>query len=335
MTAVAGRDVVAVVPAAGAGTRLRPHTYTKPKPLLPVAGRPILGHLLDGLLEAGVRRVVLVVGAMGDRIREYVASHYAARGLEAQFVEQQEAHGLGHAVHLAEAAVGGSPMLVLLGDTIVEADLGAVLARGRDAIGVREVEDPRRFGVVELQDGRVRRLVEKPEVPPSRLAIVGVYFLRDSGALFRALDEAVRNDVRTRGEVQLTDALQAFVDGGHPLEVFPVKGWYDCGKPETLLETNRVLLERHAAPVTIPGSVVLPPVAVSPGAVVENAVIGPFVSIGEGTVVRRAIVRDSILYDGARIEDSLLEGSLVGESATVLGTFRKLNLGDSSEARSM
>jgi glucose-1-phosphate thymidylyltransferase len=298
-----------------------------------VAGRPILGHLLDGLVAAGVRRVVLVVGVMGERIRGFVRRHYAGRDLEAEFVEQPEAKGLGHAVHLAEQAVAGRPLLVLLGDTIVEADLGAVLARGENAIGVREVEDPRRFGVVETRDGRVVRLVEKPEVPPSRLAIVGVYYFRDSPALFAALRDTVREGRRTRGEFQLTDALQAFLDAGHPLETFPVEGWYDCGKTETLLETNRILLERHAAPVTIPGSVVLPPVAVAPGAVVEHAVVGPFVSIGEGTVVRRAIVRDSILYDGARIEDSLLEGSLVGESATVTGAYRKLNLGDSSEAR--
>ncbi len=333
MSAVAAADVVAVIPVAGAGTRLRPHTLTAPKSLLPVAGRPILGHLLDDLMAAGVRHAVLVVGAMGERVRAFVSEEYESRGLAAQFVEQPEARGLGHAVHLAAPLVGERPLLVVLGDTIFETDLRGVLRRGRSAIGVREVEDPRRFGVVVMEDGRVRRLVEKPEVPPSRLAIVGIYFFRESGPLFGALADTVRRGVQTRGEFQLTDALQEYLDRGHDLEVFPVEGWYDCGNTETLLETNRILLGRGGRLVQIPGSIVVPPVVLAPGAVVEHSIVGPFVSIGAGAVVRRAIIRDSILYDGARVEDSLLEGSLVGTSATVTGTFRRLNLGHSSESR--
>lgn len=333
MTADSKHDAIAVVPVAGAGTRLRPHTYSAPKPLLPVAGRAILGHLVQDLLDAGLEEAVFIIGHMGDRIRNFIEAEYVSKGLRAHFVEQPVARGLGHAIHLAAPVVGERRMLILLGDTIVRADLGAVLRRDANAIGVKEVADPRRFGVVELDGERVRRLVEKPDVPPTNLAIVGIYYFRDSAALFASLDELVQRGEQTKGEFQLTDALQRFLDQGRELTTFPVEGWYDCGKTETLLETNRILLDQQIGAVEIPGSLVVPPVALGKGAVVENSVVGPFVSIGEGAVVRRTIVKDSILFDAARVEDSVLEGSLVGRGASVRGAVSRLNVGDSSEVR--
>lgn len=332
MTAGKAKGLTAIVPVAGVGTRLRPHTHTTPKALLYVAGRPILAHILDDLLALGVRHVVIVTGHMGERIRDYVDARYANAGLSFSYVEQKEPQGLGHAIHLAAPQARNGPILILLGDTIFRADFSKLVS-GPSAIGVKAVEDPRRFGVVEVEGGRVKRLVEKPDVPPSHLAIVGVYFLSDGGPLFDALDELVRRDLRTRGEYQLTDALQLVIDHGHELRTFPVEGWYDCGKTETLLETNRQLLELSGGAPTVPGSVVLPPVAIEPGAEIVNSVIGPHVSIATGAQVKNCVVRNSIINPNARVEDILLEESLVGENSVAQGVFQSLNVGDSSEVR--
>ena len=325
-------ETVAIIPVAGVGMRLRPHTHTQPKVLLHVAGKPILAHILDDLPGLGIRRAVLVVGYMGELVREYVDAHYAH--LEVSYVEQPERLGLGHAVSLAEPHAGGGPLLIILGDTIFEADLRPVLAGATDSIGVKEVEDPRRFGIVEVgADGRVTRLVEKPEQPTSNLAITGIYFFREGRPLFEALRELQHLGQRTKGEFQLTDAMQLLVERGQELRTFPVCGWYDCGKTETLLETNRILLEKQASAPMLDGSVVHAPVYVAEGATIENCILGPHVSVAAGAQLRNAVVRDCIINENATVEDIMLEGSVVGENAVVTGGFRRVNVGDSSEVR--
>ncbi len=318
---------VAIVPAAGIGTRLRPQTHAIPKALLNVAGKPILAHIVDTLVAQGLERVVIVVGYMGERIREYVGQRYR-RGVEV--VTQEERLGLGHAIHVAAGAVDGGPVLIVLGDTIVEPDWRDFLGGTEAVLGVKEVEDPRRFGVVQIEGGRVRRVVEKPTEPPSRLAIVGVYYFPDAAPLFGALDELIRLDRRNRGEFQLTDALQAMLDRGLPMRISHVEGWFDCGKMETLLETNQHLLMQSPTAAPIPGVTLVPPVFVAPTARVEHAVLGPYVSVADGALVRHAVVRDSIINEGARVEEMLLERSVVGENAIIRGAFRRLNVGDSS-----
>jgi glucose-1-phosphate thymidylyltransferase len=323
--------IKAIIPVAGVGSRLRPHTHTTPKALIHVAGRPILAHILDDLERLGVKDVVLVVGHMSEHIRAYVDTHYAH--LSRSYVDQPERLGLGHAVRLTRDLVTGHPAFIVLGDTIFRADFSAVVAGGESAIGVHEVEDPRRFGIVETKDGFASRLVEKPDQPTSNLAIVGVYYLTDSALLFDALDTLVAKDLRTKGEYQLTDALQLMIERGHRIRPFKVDGWYDCGKTETLLETNRELLEiKGDAPGAAPeGTVIVPPVAIDPTAVIERSIIGPHVSIAAHAVVRDAVVRNSIVNEDAVVERILLEGSVIGENALVSGTFRHLNVGDSSE----
>jgi glucose-1-phosphate thymidylyltransferase len=320
---------VAIVPVAGAGTRLRPHTHTTPKALLLVAGKPILGHILDQLQSARPERVILVIapGPQGERIREYAASR---TDLPIDCVVQAEPLGLGHAVAQARSAAGSAPLLIVLGDTIVRAEIGEFVSDG-SRIGVREVGDPRRFGVATVRGDRIVELVEKPEKPVSNLALVGLYYVVNGPRLFESLDTLVREGRRTRGEVQLTDALELLIEGGEELRPFPVSGWYDCGKTETLLETNRALLDQLATQVTREGVLVLPPVAMDPTAEVTEAVIGPHVSIGPRAHVHRAIVRDSIVNQDAIVEDMLLEGSVVGENAVVRGAYQRLNVGDSSE----
>jgi glucose-1-phosphate thymidylyltransferase len=323
---------IAVIPVAGVGTRLRPHTHTLPKVLLHVAGKPILAHILDDLPALGIDEAVLVVGYMGELIQQYVSAHH--RNLVVHYVDQPERLGLGHAVSLARPHSGDRPVLIILGDTIFEADLGGVLAGRDNTIGVKAVEDPRRFGIVELNgDGRVARLVEKPETPTSNLAITGIYFFTHGGPLFAALDDLQRRNLRTKGEFQLTDAMQILVEQGHVIRTFPVAGWYDCGKTETLLETNRVLLDKRARTVSIPGSVVHTPVSVAAGAVIENCILGPHASVAAGARLRNAVVRDSIVNENAVVEDILIEGSVLGENAVVRGAFKRLNVGDSSEVK--
>jgi glucose-1-phosphate thymidylyltransferase len=223
-------------------------------------------------------------------------------------------------------------VLIILGDTIFEADLAPVLAGGVNSIGVKEVQDPRRFGIVERDsEGRVTRLVEKPEQPTSNLAITGIYYFDHGRPLFDALAELQRRDLRTKGEFQLTDAMQLLVSRGEVITTFPVDGWYDCGKTETLLETNRVLLGKCDGATTIAGSLVHPPVCIAGDAVIENCILGPHVSVAAGARLRNAVVRDSIINENATVEDIMLESSVVGVNAVVRGGYRTVNVGDSSE----
>ncbi|MGB9693104.1 MAG: sugar nucleotidyltransferase, partial [Candidatus Sumerlaeaceae bacterium] len=283
----------AIVPVAGIGTRLRPHTHTAPKVLLPVAGKPILGHILDELTRLGIEETTFIIGYKGDMIREYVQRTVKFR---ANFVEQTEMLGLGHAVSLAKPFhYDDERVLIVLGDTIFKADLKSVFERDESALGVKKVDDPRRFGVVELDKmGNVKRLVEKPEIPPSNLALVGIYYLKNPRQLFDCLDENIQAGRRTKGEFQLTDALQLILERGHQMRVFMVEGWYDCGKPETMLLTNRDLLDMKIQDLEeyarladrYPGSVINMPVAIDESARLENSIVGPYVSISAGTILR-------------------------------------------------
>jgi glucose-1-phosphate thymidylyltransferase len=319
-----------IIPVAGMGTRLRPHTHTMPKALVQVAGKPILGHILDEILPLGVRDVVLVTGAMGERVEDYVAAAYP--DLRPCYAHQEETKGIGHAIWLTRDCADDGPTLIVLGDTVVTADFAALVRGSRTLIGVKEVTNPSLFGVVEVEGDRVVSLVEKPDVPPSNLAIVGLYFIANTRLLFECLNDLVVKGIKTKGEYQLTDALKMMLERGEEMRTFPVEGWYDCGRPETLLETNRFLLTRSAAnDVKIPGSIVIPPVSIDPTAVIERSVVGPYASVAARTTIRDSIVRDSILNADARVECSLLDRSLIGEHAFVKGTFQRLNVGDSSE----
>jgi glucose-1-phosphate thymidylyltransferase len=314
----------AVIPAAGIGTRLRPHTLNKPKALLPVAGKPILAHIMDDLTEAGIEGFVLIVGYHGDEVREWFARERP--GLDITFVEQTERLGLGHAIWTAKEAIGDEPFFCILGDTILKADYADLLASTESMIAVREVEDPRRFGVVEMDGDQVKAFVEKPDVPPSNLAIVGAYLFRDGAALWRSLDRVVGEDIRTRGEYQLTDALQMMVVEGIPFRTVPVTDWYDCGKKETWLETNRILLERNPESADIPG--IIPPVHISPDAKVTDSVLGPHVSIGPGAVINGCRLSDCVVGLGSRLTDCELDRSLVGENCSLSGVAGEVNVGD-------
>lgn len=232
----------AVIPVAGIGTRLKPHTFSTPKVLLNVGGKPILGHILDRLLEEGLTKSTFVIGYLGEMIKEYVQKEYPQ--IQSDFVIQEEMNGLGHAIYMASPTFGEEDIFVILGDTLFEVDLTSVFKSRHSSLGVKEVEDPRRFGVAVLKDGFIKKLIEKPQEPVSNLALVGLYYFSDSGSLKTALNELVKKDIRTKGELQLTDAIQIMIEKGEKITTFPVEGWYDCGKPETLLSTNQYLLSK-------------------------------------------------------------------------------------------
>lgn len=319
----------ALIPVAGVGTRLRPHTFTLPKVLLNVGGKPIVGHIVENLMSIGIKDIAVVVGYMGDMVEDYLRSTYDANF---KFIYQEERLGLGHAAHVALSQDGSDePLLIVLGDTVFDVDLSPLLESEFSSIGVKRVEDPRRFGVAETAGNNVKRLVEKPDNPTSNLAIVGLYFIKSPGILHAALQEIIDKDIKTKGEYQLTDALQLMLDHGEVITYFEIDGWYDCGKPETLLYTNRHLLKKTSHFKKRENVVILPPVYIADSAVIVNSVIGPNATIDSDVTVTDSLIRDSIIGSGASILNSLLEGSIVGQNAQLKGSFKRVNAGDSTE----
>lgn len=318
-----------IIPVAGLGTRLRPQTWSKPKPLVSVAGKPVLGHVLDRLSVLPLERVVFVTGYLGDQIQAYVKNNY---DFDARFVEQKEQLGQSHAVIQARGEVDG-PALIVFPDMLFEADLERLpCLEAEGALFVKEVPDPRRFGVVVTENGRIRELVEKPQEPVSNLAIVGLYYFRDIHRLFEAIDYQMKHNIQQGNEFFLAAAIQHLIDTGMDLTHLDVKIWEDCGKPDALLSTNRYLLERRSNETPrIDGSVIVPPVVVDPSATIRNSVVGPNASIGAGVTISNSIVVDSIVDDGAQIETAMLTGSIIGRGAFVRGEFMSVNVGDSSD----
>jgi len=320
----------AIIPAAGIGSRLRPHTHTAPKALLHVAGKPILGHILDELLSFGIDEVIIVVGFLGEKIVDYVTKNYK---IKTTFVTQQELNGLGWAIYLTREYINSEPILIILGDTIFETDLSGVLNGQYDSIGTKIVEDPRRFGIAETDGKFVTELIEKPEHPTSNLALVGIYYIKSIQLFQKCLDELIEKKITTRGEYQLTDALQLMIKHGTKMTTFNVEGWFDCGKPETMLSTNKYLLSQITSVDTREGNVLIPPVFISPSAVLENSVVGPYVSVGDDSRIVSSVIRDSIISEGAEVIECLLEESLIGNNSIISGQFKRANLGDSSEIK--
>jgi glucose-1-phosphate thymidylyltransferase len=320
----------AIIPAAGIGSRLRPHTHTAPKALLHVAGKPILGHILDELIAFGIDEVVFVVGFLGEQIVNYIKRNYNIR---VSFITQKELKGLGWAIYLTREHIGPEPVLIILGDTIFEANLSEMISGEYDVIGTRIVDNPKRFGIVETDGKFVTSLTEKPENPTSNQALMGLYFIKSTQLFSRCLEEMVAKKITTRGEYQLTDALALMIKHGCKIATHNIEGWYDCGKPETLLATNRYLLSQIKSVDSREGNILIQPVFVSPTAILDNSVIGPFVSVGDNARIIRSIIKDSIISESAEVVDCLLESSLIGNNSVISGQFKQANLGDSSEIR--
>ncbi|WP_076789277.1 sugar phosphate nucleotidyltransferase [Chlorobium sp. KB01] len=321
----------AIIPVAGVGSRLRPHTFSHPKVLLNVAGKPIIGHIMDKLIAAGIDEAIVIVGYLGYMVEEWLLKNYS---IKFTFVNQPDRLGLAHAIWMCKLFVDQEePLLIILGDTIFDVDLDPVLKSTESTLGVKEVEDPRRFGVAITENGKILKLVEKPDTPISNLAIVGLYFLLKAGPLFRSIDHLIEHSIMTKGEYQLTDALELMIERGETFTTFPVSGWYDCGKPDTLLSTNEILLEVINPIKEYPGCIINTPVFIAKNAQLENAVIGPNTTIGEGAIISNAIVRRSIIGNEARVSNIMLDQSIVGNNAVITGNPHEINIGDYSEIR--
>lgn len=318
-----------ILPIAGEGTRLRPHTHTIPKALIQVGSKPIIAHILDEIHSAiAIEEIIFIVGRLGEKVKNYIKEHY---NIKATYIEQTERLGLGHAVFLAKDRFNRwDPTLIVYGDTIFNANLKEAIREVDGCIGVKEVEHPRRFGVAEVEKGVIKRLVEKPQNPASNLALVGVNYIKNTKLLFTSLEWMIKEGKKTKGEFQLTDAFQLMIEEGARLETFMVDEWYDCGKPETLLLTNRHVLEKNSYYEEGKETIILPPVYIHPTARVRKSVIGPYVSISENASIVSSIIKDSIIGRNAYIEGLVLTSSIIGEHAVCKGTFKHLNVGDSS-----
>jgi glucose-1-phosphate thymidylyltransferase len=319
----------AIIPVAGIGSRLKPHTYSTPKVLLNVGGKPILGHILDKLFEENITKATFIIGHLGDMIRDYVLKEYP--GLDSSFVEQESMEGLGHAIFTAIPTFDEKEIFIILGDTVFDVNLKDVFKNKISSLGVKYVDDPRRFGVAVTDHGIIKTLVEKPQTLVSNLALVGLYYIANSDVLIKSLNELVKKDMRTKGELQLTDALQIMIDLGEKITTFPVEGWYDCGKPETLLSTNQYLLNLKSVCKKFDNVVVNHPVFIADDVIIENSVIGPYTTVDKGCNISESIIKNSIIGSKAVLNKVMLENSLIGNNSVITGSFQKLNSGDSSE----
>jgi glucose-1-phosphate thymidylyltransferase len=320
-----------IIPLAGKGTRLRPHTHLTPKPMLKVAGKPVISYLLDDLEKlGGIEQIIYITGHLKDKVEEYARTEY---DFPAVFVEQKVQNGTATAVELARPYVD-QPVLIIFVDTIFDADLSLVQNTDADGIiWVKEVEDYQRFGVVVTDaKGYMTRIVEKPSTPISKRANIGLYYIRNWKLLYEGISYVMKQPAN-KGEYYLTDAFQYMIDKGAKIKVVDVEGWYDAGKLDTLLDTNRAMLERGAArgPRNAKNSTIIDPVYVEDDVVITNSTIGPNVSVHAGAVIDGSTVRDSIVGSNSTVRNSDLHGSMIGDEVVLDGVKGQVTIGDNSE----
>ncbi len=323
-----------VIPLAGKGTRLRPHTHVTPKPMLKVAGKPVMSYILEDLKKlGGIEQMIYITGHLKEKVEEY--ARQALPEIPSLFIEQKVQDGTAGAIALAREYVD-QPVLIIFVDTIFDADLLVINRTDADGIiWTKEVEDYQRFGVVVTdENGNMTRIVEKPKTPVSKRANIGLYYIRNWKLLFEGIDHVLASPPHL-GEYFLTDAFQYMIDKGAHIQVIDVAGWYDAGKIETMLETNETMLTRGRArrPESIDGSTIVDPVYIEDDVKITNSTIGPNVSIGTGSVIDESVLSHTIVGSKARITRSRLLNSLVGDEATLEGFTGQVTVGDHSEVR--
>ena len=314
-----------ILPVAGTGSRLRPFTLSLPKCLLPVAGKALIEHIIESYSSLPVSEQIFITGYKGDLVEDFIRQ----RGLRnAHAVRQKNPQGLGEAISLCLPFLADDePVLIILGDTLFDADLSFLKSEKENVLMTREVEDPRRFGVaVTDSSGYVKELVEKPETFVSNEALVGIYYIADVSALRKSLERLIREDIRTRGEFQLTDALQMMLESGSRFRTAQIRSWLDCGTAESFLRTNaKILSERN------PENVVIPPCHIDRTARIRNSVVGPNVSVGPEVVIENSKVADSVISERTILGDSEISHSIFGGDSEVKGFKGTLLLGDHSK----
>jgi glucose-1-phosphate thymidylyltransferase len=318
-----------IIPLAGKGTRLRPHTHLVPKPMLKVAGRPVMDWVMDTLAPLEVSELIFITGHLKEQVEEYARSRYP---YPSRFIEQKVQDGTAGAVNLARPFVR-EPVLIVFVDTVFEADLSIINSSSADGIiWAKEVEDYQRYGVVVTDaKGYMTRIVEKPTEPISRLANIGLHYVRAVDALWRGIDHVLASPPN-KGEFYLTDALQHMIEHGGRIQTAEVSGWYDCGRLDTLLETNEILLNKGAARRRdFPGVTIVDPVLIEDEVTIERSTIGPNVTVERGSRITGSHISHTLLGSEARIADSQLHGSMLGDRVVVRQFKGRASLGDDSE----
>lgn len=327
----------AIIPVAGVGTRLRPHTHTQPKALVPVAGKAILLHIVDMLIENKVKDFVFIVGYLGSKIRKFILSHYKDSNLSIEFVVQEPREGIGHALYLArETYRHEENILIVLGDTIAQLDLDKFLSCEHSVLAVSKVDTPGHFGIAELNGkGFIKKLIEKPKIPKSNLALVGFYKISKPDLLIQALEHIIDNNIKTLGEYHLTDALMHMIEKGSLIRTMPVDNWFDCGKSQSLLDANAILLGRQnnkkEPAETFPNTIIIPPVSIGSNCHITNSIIGPNVAIGDDTTLTYSIIENTIVGSYSELKNVLLNNSIIGNDTRLWGLSQRLNIGDNTE----
>lgn len=317
-----------ILPVAGLGTRLRPQTWSKPKPLVPLAGKPMLSHVLDRVMIVNPERVIFITGFLGDQIETWARENVP---VPVEFVVQPEMKGQTDAI-IRTRHLDIKDALILFPDMLFEADFSGLKTVDADVVMfTKEVEDPSALGIAVVEGDRIVKLVEKPKDLISRLAVVGIYYFTSMPDLYDAIEEQFARGISLKNEYFIADAIQLMIDAGKKVIPAPVTLWEDCGNADALLSTNRILLSRGAAGTRVAGdSVVIEPCAIDPTATIERSVIGPYASVSAGATIRDSIVRDSIIDERADISTAVIEQSLIGRAAFVNGTPGRLNVGDVS-----
>jgi glucose-1-phosphate thymidylyltransferase len=321
-----------IIPLAGYGTRLRPLTFSTPKPLLLCGGDTILGWIFKSISKLSPSSIILIVGYQEDIIRSWVETHY--RDLPVKWVLQEEAKGLGHAVwRVGEMVSPESDVLIYLGDTIFDLDWNVVKEGKESFIGVKEVEDPQRFGVVMIKNNRIVDLVEKPDNHSSNLALVGFYYIKKWSFLYKYLDFLIEEDIKTKNEYQLTDALKLMIEKEDiELKTLSIRAWYDCGKIDTLLQTNAGLLKNPPDWVDFK-SKIHNFSYISSSSRLEDTELGHFVTVGENSLIEKSSIRNSIIGNSVKIVNSDIFDSIIGDESEIINVRGKFVVGSNSLVR--
>lgn len=323
---------------AGKGTRLRPHTLTVPKPLIPVAGKPIIQRLVEDLANSyggPIEEIAFIIGDFGPEIERELVAIAEGLGARGKIYQQEKALGVGHAIYCAWESLTG-PCMIAFADTLFKANF-SFDTREDGVIWVQKVKDPSSFGVVKLdKKGYITEFVEKPATFVSDMAIVGIYYFREAERLRSTLHQVITQEIKEKNEYQLTTALQLLKNDGVRFRTGEIEEWLDCGNKDAILFSNERMLEFHrnnglvSHNAVIENSVIIPPCFIGDNAVIRNAVVGPYVSVGHNSTVENTVITNSIIQNKSQIKNALLENSMVGNASRFIGSKDELNIGDYS-----
>jgi len=329
--------MIAIIPVAGIGTQLRPHTYSQPKSLIPVAGKPILGYIIEQLKTVNINDFVFVIGYLGEKIKEYVDANYP--DINKKYVVQESREGLGQAIWLTKNSIPkDSEVIIVLGDTIIDANINTILESENSVLAVKRVEDPRKFGVAQIDESnKIIQVAEKPKIPKSNMALVGLYKIKEYANLINVLEENIKQKNKSNNEYLLTDGIQQLIAKHNVVfEAFKVDNWYDCGQKEVLLQTNALLLKRKKKNgaknlKNVHNTIIVEPVIIGKDTIISDSIVGPNVTIGNNAVIKNSIIKDSIIGDYTNLKSIMLHQSLIGNDTDIKGASQCLNIGDNTE----